>query len=77
MIITVKSYLNTADSYRGELELPDGSTVGNALDALGLLDHIDIDSQTLIILLNGQNADIKTSLVKGDKLHLLQSMAGG
>lgn len=77
MIITVKSYMNSADSLRGSLELADDARAEDALKALDLMEHTDIKGETILLLVNGQSADLQTPLKDGDELLILQSMAGG
>lgn len=77
MIITVKSYMNSADSLRGSLELADEARAEDALKALDLMEHTDIKGETILLLVNGQSADLQTPLKDGDELLILQSMAGG
>lgn len=77
MIITIKSYMNSADSLRGSLELADDARAEDALKALDLMEHTDIKGETILLLVNGQSADLQTPLQHGDELLILQSMAGG
>ena len=77
MIIKVKTHMTSADAFKGDLELPDGSLVENVLEQLGLQDHTNVRAQNFILLVNGETATLSTKLSHGDQLLILQSMVGG
>ncbi|KAF5046809.1 hypothetical protein SDC9_136821 [bioreactor metagenome] len=77
MIISVWAILNSAPSLRQSLELAEYSTVQNALNHLGLTEHLQIEGQVITILVNGREAVPDTVLADNDRLLLLQAMTGG
>jgi uncharacterized protein len=56
------------------LDLPHGSTVGDAVERSGLLARPDVDSRTLSLAIHGQRADAATPLVEGDRVELLRPL---
>lgn len=57
---------------QGTLELPDGATVAQAIEAIGApLDEV------AVIFVNGRGAAVDTTLSPGDRLGLFPAVGGG
>ncbi len=56
---------------RGEVDVPDGSTVGYVADRLGL------PGRHCVFVVNGQTAKTDAGLGDGDRLQVFPPMAGG
>ena len=77
MKVTIKTYADPEKSYDGILDLKNGSTVKQALEEIDLLDATQLKLHMLAILVNQKNAELDVELKDGDRILLLQSMAGG
>jgi uncharacterized protein len=56
------------------LELPAGSTVGDALAASRLLERNDLDPRSLSCAIHGERADTATPLEDGDRVELVRPL---
>jgi len=58
---------------RLDLTLPAGSTLGDLLDRLSLA-HLD---DSVLLVINGRQADANRVLRDGDEVHLIPALSGG
>jgi molybdopterin converting factor small subunit len=58
---------------RVAIDLPEGATVGDALDALAVREPVD----SLILVINHRVADLNSPLKDGDRLDLVPAISGG
>lgn len=77
MLVSIKIYADISNPYNGILELPEESTVEDALTQVDLVELQQMTQHNIVVLVNQKNAGFQDILQDGDKLLVLQSMAGG
>lgn len=77
MKVTIKTYADLEKPFNGTLELDDGSTVKQALEEIDMLESTELKLHTMVVLVNQKNAELEDQLKDGDRILMLQSMAGG
>ncbi len=77
MRVSIKTYADISNPYNGILELPEESTVEDALTQVDLVELQQMTQHNIVVLVNQKNAGFQDILQDGDKLLVLQSMAGG
>jgi molybdopterin converting factor small subunit len=70
--VEVKVLSPLIDSRGGTVEVADGSSGRDVLDALGVE-----DTEYIMMIVNGRRQGIECELRDGDKIHLLTPVAGG
>lgn len=75
MQVSIKVYADSLKPLNETLELIPGTTVQSALEALELFQGTE--DQLLVVLVNQKNARPDDELHDGDRILILQSMAGG
>jgi sulfur carrier protein ThiS len=58
---------------RLELELDEGATVGEVLEAL----EMEAENDSLLLVVNGRTATLEQELFDGDELRLMHAISGG